>query len=201
MRTHVRLGGTVGVFLGMVAVSALWAAAPIRFQPESRLWVEGTSTVRDFTCQAGQLEGNVDPAPAVTQLAIERLDAAVRGVEVAVPVAALDCRNGTMNGHLRRALKADHHPAIEYRLSSYEVVAGGGEQAQLRMTGRLAMAGQDKPITIEATATQSNDGALQVRGSKEIVMSEWGVKPPSLMMGTMKVRDRVTVRFDVVLRP
>jgi hypothetical protein len=31
-------------------------------------------------------------------------------------------------------------------------------------------------------------------------MSEYGVKAPTLMMGTMKVRDRVVVHFDIVLK-
>jgi hypothetical protein len=31
-------------------------------------------------------------------------------------------------------------------------------------------------------------------------MSEFGVRPPTLMMGTLKVRDRVVVNFDVVLK-
>ncbi len=30
-------------------------------------------------------------------------------------------------------------------------------------------------------------------------MTEYGVKPPSLMLGTLKVADAVTVHFDVVL--
>jgi hypothetical protein len=31
-------------------------------------------------------------------------------------------------------------------------------------------------------------------------MKDFGLKPPSLMMGTMKVDELVTVNFDVVLR-
>jgi hypothetical protein len=32
-------------------------------------------------------------------------------------------------------------------------------------------------------------------------MSEFGVKPPSLMLGTMKVGDLITVSYDLVLNP
>jgi hypothetical protein len=31
-------------------------------------------------------------------------------------------------------------------------------------------------------------------------MTEFGLKPPTLMLGTMKVDERVTVGFDVVLK-
>jgi hypothetical protein len=32
-------------------------------------------------------------------------------------------------------------------------------------------------------------------------MTDFGVRPPTLMMGTMKVHDPVTVHFDVLLKP
>jgi hypothetical protein len=32
-------------------------------------------------------------------------------------------------------------------------------------------------------------------------MSEFGLRAPTLMMGTMKVHDRVTVKYDLTLRP
>ena len=32
-------------------------------------------------------------------------------------------------------------------------------------------------------------------------MTDYGVKPPSLMMGTMKVHDPVKLNFDVILKP
>jgi hypothetical protein len=31
-------------------------------------------------------------------------------------------------------------------------------------------------------------------------MTEWGLKPPTLMLGTMKVGDRVKVGFDLLLK-
>jgi hypothetical protein len=32
-------------------------------------------------------------------------------------------------------------------------------------------------------------------------MTEWGVRPPTLMLGTMRVNPAVTIGFDVVLKP
>jgi hypothetical protein len=31
-------------------------------------------------------------------------------------------------------------------------------------------------------------------------MKDWGVKPPSLMLGTMKVKEMVTINFDVTFK-
>jgi polyisoprenoid-binding protein YceI len=115
-------------------------------------------------------------------------------------VATLDCRNTTMNGHMRHALNADQNPQIRFHASSVAVTAQGSEQGSARMTGDLTIAGQSKPVTINATLAKEN-GQLRVRGSKQIDMTEWGVRPPSLMLGAMKVAPAVTVGFDVVLKP
>ena len=55
-------------------------------------------------------------------------------------------------------------------------------------------------MTINATVAREN-GQLRVRGSKRITMTEWGVRPPSLMLGAMRVAPAATVGFDVVLKP
>ena len=53
-----------------------------------------------------------------SRLAIAQLQKAVRTVEVSVPVQSLDCGNGTMNCHLRNALRMEANPTIEFRSRS-----------------------------------------------------------------------------------
>lgn len=183
--------------LGIVALTAA-AAVPFQLQPESRLWVEGTSTVRSFRCESGDLRGTITPAAGATSLAIADLESSIQSASIVTPVATLECGNGTMNGHMRRALKAQQHPAITFDLSSHRV-AGASPQGTVTMMGRLTIAGQERPVTIEAVATEEPGGRLRVRGSKQLTMTEFGVTPPSLMLGTMKVRDNVVVHFDVLL--
>ena len=40
----------------------------------------------------------------------------------------------------------------------------------------------------------------QVKGVYDLRMTDFGLKAPSLMMGTMKVQDVVKVNFDLVLK-
>ena len=117
-----------------------------------------------------------------------------------VPVGTLDCRNNTMNGHLRNALKADANPEIRFRATSVAVTPTGADEGTVAMSGTLSIAGQERPVTIEGTVSRAN-GELRVRGSKRITMTEWGVRPPSLMLGAMRVAPAATVGFDVVLKP
>jgi len=115
-------------------------------------------------------------------------------VTVVIPVAQLDCGNGTMNEHMRKALKADANPSITFTLDSYAL---NGSAATLQ--GTLEMSGQKKPVEIPATISEEGN-LIHVKASKPINMKEWGVKPPSLMLGTMKVKENVTVGFDVAVK-
>jgi polyisoprenoid-binding protein YceI len=181
----------------LLAVPALAAAAlaPLSLQPGSRVWVDGTSTARAWHCESTRAVGSA--AAGTTELA--QL-ANVSRAEVTVPVGTLDCRNATMNGHMRTALKAEQAPELRFRATSVQVTPTGPDAGTAEMQGTLSIAGQDRPVTINGTVAREN-GQIRVRGSKRITMTEWNVRPPSLMLGTMKVNPVATVGFDVVLKP
>jgi polyisoprenoid-binding protein YceI len=185
------------IALVLATPAVAWApalATRLSPQPASKLWVEGTSSVRSYKCEATKINGGLDLQGEMPATVAE-LQAAVSGVDLTIPVAQLDCGNGTMNDHMRKALKTDANPMIKFNLTKHEVAANGA----VTMTGKLSIAGQEQPVTLTANATQEN-GGLRVKGSKQLKMTEFGVKPPSLMMGTMKVGDPVTVHFDLVLK-
>ena len=176
----------------LIAAPALIAAAsvPLTFSSGSRVWVQGTSTVRGYRCESTQVSGTADAAS--TELA--QLGAA-RG-EITIPVSTLDCSNGTMNGHMRNALKAAQNPSIRFRATGVRATAAGA----MTMTGQLTIAGQTRDVTVNGTAAREGSG-LRVRGTHALTMTDYGVQPPRLMAGTMRVHAPVTIGFDVVLRP
>jgi polyisoprenoid-binding protein YceI len=191
--------GAIATLL-LLAPAGAWtpADAPLSLAPQSRLWVDGTSTVRSFQCKATALEAEVSAAPNAVAgvLAGEK---AVKSVEFRVPAAKLDCGNGTMNEHMLKALKAKEHAAIVFRVASYEV-AKGAEGVTGTLTGTLTLGGVQKTITVEATGRDAAGGALRVAGAYPLRMSDYGLKAPTLMFGTMKVGDVVKVGFDLVLK-
>ena len=167
-------------------------------QPGSRLWVEGTSTVRGFSCAATQIDVTVETIGAGTATAVANAAKAVSGVELVVPAAKLDCKNGTMNEHMMKAIKGKDAPVITFKLASYEL-SKAAAGTTVDMKGTLSLGGVTKPITVQATA-KPDAGALKVTGAYALKMTEWGLKPPTLMMGTMKVNENVKVNFDLTLK-
>jgi polyisoprenoid-binding protein YceI len=174
------------------------ASVAIDVRPESRLWVSGTSTVRSFECAATAFESDLQSAPGAVAATLAG-DKAITAVEVRVPAAKLDCKNGTMNEHMLKALKAKDNPTIVFRLASYDLAR---QDAAVRATlvGQLTLGGVEKPVTIVASAKEGPDGTLRVSGTHEISMRDFGLKPPTLMLGTMKVGEKVKVGFDLLLK-
>jgi polyisoprenoid-binding protein YceI len=183
----------------LLAPAGAWvpADAPLTLAPQSRLWVEGTSTVRGFQCKAPVLEADVSAAPNAVA-AVLAGEQAVKSVEFRVPAEKLDCGNGTMNEHMLKALKAREHATIAFRVASYEV-AKGADGVTGTLTGTLSLGGVEKTITVDATGRDAG-GALRVAGSYQLRMSDYGLKAPTLMFGTLKVGDVVKVGFDLVLK-
>jgi polyisoprenoid-binding protein YceI len=177
-----------------------WTAySNLTLQPQSRLWVTGSSTVRSFECKAGTLETSVEAEGAGAVQAVLAGQKAVKTVVVKVLAAKLDCANGTMNGHMMKAIKGAENPVIEFRVASYDVEKGAAGVTGT-LSGTLSLGGQQKPITVVAAGRREADGSLRVTGTHELKMTEYGLKPPSLMMGTMKVDNKVTVHFDLLLK-
>jgi hypothetical protein len=62
----------------------------------------------------------------------------------------------------------------------------------------LQIAAVEKPIELDAVGV--TDGkVLHVTGVKQLLMTDYGVKPPKFMLGVMSVSDPITVHFDLRL--
>lgn len=173
--------------------------AELSLLPESRLWFEGGSTVRGYSCEAETIESTITTRDGTAIDGVASLRDVVESVGLTFPVAELECGNGTMNGHMRDALKAEEFPKIEFYVDLYELEVGDDGKGQITMFGDLTIIGETMPITIEAEAEEQDDGTVTVRGSRELDMTMFGVKPPRLMLGTLRVHDDIEIHYEMVL--
>lgn len=189
---------TLPLALGFAALAWTDASNALTLQPESRLWIDGTSTLRAFRCNAGSFDASIEATPGAVK-AIIGGERAVQSVVVTVPAEKLDCGNGKMNEHMLKALKASQHEAIVFRVGSYNIEKGT-DGVSGTLIGTLTLGGVTKDVAIPAAARADAAGLLRVTGTHEIAMSEYGLKRPTLMMGTLKVGDKVMVGFDLLIR-
>ena len=95
-----------------------------------------------------------------------------------------------------KVLDARNYPTIVFTSSS--VAAGASE---LRVTGRFQMHGQTREITVPVRYTQSPDGSFDFSGEFQIRQTDFGIKPVSVGMGTVNVKNEARIRFAVTVVP
>ena len=181
---------TVGLaIVFLIAASA--SPPPVRYEiaPESRFWIDGTATTGRWTCEAADVSGHGASGDGALS------------VEIAIPVRDLDCGSGVMNRDLARALGADDHPDIAFTLDHAEPVGtepAPGTWVPVEATGTLRLAGADRQITVQAEGRRQPDGRVEVRGRHALLMTDFGVRPPSHVAGLVRARDAVVARFELV---
>ena len=184
----------------VLPASGAWTTANemLVLQPQSRLWIDGTSSIRSFSCKASEVNASVEATGpnAIAQLLTG--EKGVKTVRVNVPAEQLDCGNGTMNEHMRKAIKLSEYKSIEFRLTEY-TVAHNADGISGAIDGSLLLGGVTKPITLQATG-KSEGGMLHITGSYDLDMTEYGLKPPTLMFGRIKVGKTVKVNYDLLLK-
>ena len=184
--------------LAAVPATVAWVALPtMKMQPDSKLWIDGTSTVRSFSCRATAIDAVVETEAPGAAAAVVAGSKAVKRVTVTIPAKKLDCNNGTMNGHMYKALTADQNPVIEFKVATYDL-AKTADGVKGTLNGTLKLGATERPIAVAAEGKKEGNG-LRVTGVHELDMKEFGLKPPTLMMGTMKVNEKVKVGFDLLL--
>jgi len=184
----------------VLPASGAWTVAneTLVLQPQSRLWIDGTSSIRSFSCKAGEVNAVVEASGPNAIQQLLAADKGVKTVSVTVPAEQLDCGNGTMNEHMRKAIKLSEHKTIEFRLADYDV-AKNSDGVAGTIRGTLLLGGVTKPITLKAEG-KPEGGMLHITGVYELNMTEYGLKPPTLMFGRIKVGQTVKVNYDLLLK-
>jgi len=188
----------VALLLGVVAVSA-----QVRYQasPGSKVKIDGTSTIHDWTVEGGVIGGFIefesdsviDPAKATTGEVKAK-------VEVTFPVRTLQSGKKPMNDIMYDTMKVKDHTAIKYVLKEMKAQERkAGEPLKFDTKGDLTVAGVTKPIDMVVTL-EPQGNKLKATGSKQLKMTDFGMKPPApaVGLGLIKTADEVTITFEWV---
>ena len=168
---------------------AMFDGAPAAAQSAIDFTVSGTSTIRGWTCSvSGTAEvasGSGAPAPGFAS--------GVQGVTLTVPVADFECPNEEMTEHLMEAMRPGEFAEITFRMESYEVTRQGAQA-----TGALTILDTTESVTVPIELTPSGAG-VEIEGDLRLDMTAFGVVPPEVMLGMLKVRPQIRIEFSGVV--
>ena len=171
----------------------------------SKLTVEGTSSIHDWTISSAVVAGSFDVEPAFesdkTLSTVPSL--AESGVSpnlnVIVPVRSLKSGHENMDEVMQEALRMVDAPSIKYRVTEMRVkgrVPWSGTPVTLATRGALAIAGITNTIEMDVVMDRFQDGSLRFTGSKALKMSDFGMAPPRVTPLEITTGDGVKVSFE-----
>jgi len=182
-------------------VAPLFAQAPATplVMTKAKVTIEGTSNVHDWTATSTTVR--VARAQIATNAKGDGFwDAIVKpGViesfEVVIPVATLTSPRSGLDKNMYKALKSDQHKEITFRLKALTPKAAAGA---FTAAGVLRVAGVERDVTLDITLGRSGQHLI-VRGSTDLLMTDFGIDPPRALLGTVRSSPHVTITFETVV--
>ncbi len=145
----------------------------------SEIKITGTSSLHDWEEEATSFDVTGDiQADKVANL------------QILIQTKSIKSGKSIMDDKTHEALKANKYPHITLKAESL-VIKGTTISGQ----AQLQIAGKTKTISINSKLTDLGDNLVSVSGSLDIIMSEYGVDPPTAMFGTMVTGDKVNVQY------
>jgi polyisoprenoid-binding protein YceI len=161
----------------------------------ARVSITGTSNVQAYAASTTDVRiVRVEFAPSAVVWEDLFKPGALQAFDVVVRAATLSSGNPALDDDLRQALKVNEHPDIVFRLSTLEP----GPAPVVNAIGKIRVAGVQREAVL-VMKTERRDSTLVVRGQTTLLMTDFGIQPPTGMFGAIKADPKVTVKFEAVL--
>lgn len=162
----------------------------------SQVVVSGTSTLHAWTVKGGTIDGDAvftGEWSATNPQAIQ-----FHSIELTIPVNSLKSSEGSgMDDTMYKALDLKNHQTITYKLTHAALKSGpssGNNEYRFDTTGDLTVSGNPRSVNLELEVQSRGQGQLTISTGIQLKMTDFGVKPPTAMMGVIKSGDVVDVK-------
>lgn len=158
----------------------------------SKLTVLGSSNVHDWTMSSETMESQgefkFDANGQLTSLT---------AFSFSVAAKSLKSEHTTMDERTYKTIKADQFPKITFKLNNAVINSSSAGHYQLKATGTLTIAGTTKPVTLNVNAIATAGKIISCTGTQALKLTDFGIEPPTFMLGAMKVKNDLTVQFEI----
>jgi len=155
----------------------------------SSMIVKGTSSLHDWEMETTDFD-------ASTKLEItDEKVSEILNVSFSTPVKKLSSDKWIMDKNAHEALEEDDHPKIIFSLKADDDIKLQGKNVTI--PGNLTIAGKSREVSVLCTYNIISPRQLKVTGNADLKMSDFGIDPPTAMLGTLKTDDDITVEFEM----
>lgn len=160
---------------------------------QSKVIVKGTSSVHDWEMQSSDISVKMGLSASGQALQI-------RDVSFSSTANSLKSKHDLMNNKAYEALNAKKHPEIRFVQTSVSVESFQNNSFKGKLQGNLEIAGVTKNVEIPFTGALKSDHQVVVNGTLKLRMSDFGIKPPTAMMGTIKTGNEISLEYQVEMK-
>ncbi len=156
----------------------------------------GETSKHEAVARTSTVTGSLTVAGASTgyQVSAITITAVLTGLHSVDTVAGRDVSQ--RDGFVSRQMNLQQFPSATFTASSVSVTGSTSGPVDLTLPGKLTIHGVTKDVTASAKA-QLSGSKVEVAGSVSIVMTDYGVTPPSVPFTT--VDPQVTIEFDIFM--
>jgi len=154
--------------------------------------VAGTSNLHNWETSVTNFDGNL-----TVQIGTDNLIEGISDLIVNFYSKSFSSGKSGMDNKTFDALKANTYPLISFKISSITDKKIINKVQQFTASGNLTIAGVTKPVSIAAFSTVGANGEIYFQGAKTIDMTQYGVVPPTALLGTLTTGKEVTVTFKL----
>lgn len=166
------------------------SAQSFKINPKtSSMTILGTTNVHNFKSKVEQING---------ELTINSSKQA-QSLVVVIPVQTIKSGEKLMDTKTYETFNYKKFPTISFKMTEATSLVLKGADISVTVTGNLTMAGVTKRITFKSTGVNLKPGVYEFKGTIPVKMTDFDMKPPTAMLGVMKVADAITLKYDVYL--
>jgi polyisoprenoid-binding protein YceI len=184
----------VVIFLIMPQLSKAQATYKLAEGADATIKVLGSSNVHDWTMTATAMESKGTFRVAGKELK------GISALSFSVAFKNLKSEHSSMDSRTYKTVNATSFPIVIYKLNTAAVSFVDKNKYLVKTEGWLAISGVSKPISMDVTAVVNSDNTITCTGSQKIKLTDYGIKPPSFMLGAMKVYDDLTIQFTLIYK-
>lgn len=193
MKRSIKNGFLLILLVIAIALPAAGQKAVVLIPSESKIVIEGTSSLHDWEERVGKFDVSM-------QLQSQGADIeSISGVKLISKSSSIVSDNSIMTGKTHDALQVEKYPEIVFRSTEPAVLDLKGDKFTGSLTGDLVLNGVTKRVVISFTGALTGD-RIEVTGSHALNMTDYKIKPPTAMLGTLKTGDKVNVSFALKFR-
>jgi hypothetical protein len=186
-------------YIILCAFAAMPVRAVINLSPEvgnADVKVLGTSNLHNWSME----DKNVACSVQFIYGSGKNLPVSLAVFTFAFPVHNLKSESSGMDTKAYDAMKAKTQGNIAFAASSSKIIPGTNDQFTVHSSGNLTIAGITKAVALTAACSVKADGTITCAGTYGLQMSDYQIKPPTYMLGTLRTGNKLTIDFSMTVR-